>query len=65
MGTLFKFLVFRPNLQMKLEINFSKNSNEGELSHSTDYCYFYILLKSKAIYGMKRNERYMFYQKYC
>ena len=63
--TSFKLLIFKPYLRTKLGIDFSKFSNERELSYYTDCRYFYILLKSIGIYAIKRNGRYIFYQKDC
>ena len=63
--TSLKLLVCKANLRNKVGTDFSKNSNERKLSYSTYHCYFLILLKSIAIYPIKRNGRYMFYQKDC
>ena len=61
--TSLKLLVCKVNLRNKVGIDLLKNSNERELSYSSYYRYFLILLKSIATYPIKRNGRYMFYQK--
>ena len=63
--TSLKLLVCKANLRNKVGIDFSKNSNETEISYSSYYRYFLVLLKSIAIYPIKRNGRYMFYKKDC
>ena len=65
MWTSFKLLLLKPNLRNKVGNDFSRNFNEKELSYSTDYCYFHILLKTIATYATWRNGRYLFYQKDC
>ena len=53
--TSLKLLVCKANLRNKVGIDLSKNSNETELNHSSYHRYFLILLKSIAIYPIKRN----------
>ena len=53
--TSLKLLVCKANLRNKVGIDLSKNSNETELNYSSYYRYFLILLKSIAIYPIKRN----------
>ena len=52
-------LIFKTNLGKELGINFTKISNEEELSNSTYYSYFFILFKAKAKCAIKRNRRYL------
>ena len=60
-----KLLVSKANLRNKVGIDLWKSSNETELSYSSYFRYFLILLQSIAIYHTKRNGRYMFYIKDC
>ena len=53
--TSLKLLVCKVNLRNKVGIDLSKNSNETELNYSSCHRYFLILLKSIAIYPIKRN----------
>ena len=55
--TSLKLPVCKANLRNKVGIDLSKNSNETELNYSSYYRYFLILLKSIAIYPIKRNGR--------
>ena len=58
------FLV-KTNQGKKLGTDFSKNSNESELSYSSYCAYFFILFKYTAIDSIRRHGRYPFYQKDC
>ena len=59
----FRFLLFEPNLRIKLGFGLQKSFNERELNYS-NYCrYFFIWLKSIAISAEKRNGRYSLDQK--